>query len=190
MENGQPFCNHCENYYLPVSLGRTACTNCGCGQPNDDHDKQDPNFSHVEGKTVADEVGGSDIIKEESKTINLNTTDDYINLFHKKASDSELYYRGYDEAMSGKELDEDLAILSDDYYNGYQQHKFYNKTPQQSVAQELYNIKPNSNELPRGNGIKPEDFDRGPLQLTDGVGSVTASKVPFPIDVLQKFFEV
>ena len=191
MENGQPFCNHCENYYTPRSIGVVACTNCGCGKPEDDHNLLDDNFKkveankmleHVEGPTVADEAR-NDIIK---------TTDDYVTAFKKVANDGELYSQGYLDAEQGKPLDEDLAILSDDYYNGYEQYKFYNKTPQESVQQFTYDIKPQSNQIPRNfdGKLKPEDVDRGPLQLTDGIGHATASKLPFPADVISNFFEV
>jgi len=208
MENGQPFCNHCESYYLP-SLGKTACTDCGCGRPNDDHGELDDDFDgedmsitatrsldNVEGENVADEVGNKEIIKQDARTASykLATTDDYVSLFHTKiATDSDNYYRGYNDAMNGVPLDEDLAILSDDYYHGYEDRKYYNKTPQESIKQDLYDMKPNSNSNPRnfqGEGIKPADFDRGPLQLTDGIGSVSAGKVIIPNDIIEKFFEV
>ena len=183
MENGQPFCNSCEDYYLPVSIGTTACTKCG---------SNDKDLSHVEGETVADEDAGKDIIKTTS--VELNTTDDYINLFSTKvATDSDNYNRGYIEAMNGQELDEDLALLSDDYFNGYEQRKFYNKTPQQSVGQQLHDIKPNSNLIPRnwGGHLTPGQVDAGPIQLTDGIGrAAVSSKLPFPVDVVENFFEV
>jgi len=197
MENGQPFCNHCENYYIPKSLGVTACTDCGCKQPNDDHGRQDVNFSHVEGATVADEVGGRDIIKQDAITagVKLDTTDDYVKLFNSKiATDSDNYYRGFNDAINGKPLDEEFALLSKDYYEGYEQYKFYNKTPQQSIGQSLYDIKPNSNNLPRdyaGGGMTPGEYDRGPIELTDGQGrAAVASKLPFPTDVIENFFEI
>jgi len=182
MENGQPFCNRCEDYYLPTSIGKIACTRCG-------------DLEHVEGPTVSDEDAGKDIIKTtHTAAVELNTTDDYINLFNKKiATDSDNYYRGYNDAMNGQELDEDLALLSDDYYNGYEQYKFYNKPAQQSSGQKLYDIKPNSNLIPRNwdNVLTPERVDAGPLQLTDGIGrAAIAGKLPFPIDVVEKFFEV
>jgi hypothetical protein len=191
VENGEPFCNHCERHFVPTSLIRTACTYCGCGRPNDDHGLLDPDFEHVEGETVADEAGDKKIIKENSK--NIESTEDYLQVFASKtASDSSLYYQGYNDAMAGKPLDEDLAVLSDDYYNGYQQYKFYNKTPQESVKQVSYDIKPNSNQLDRNykSELTPGEVDRGPLELTDGFNHATASKLSFPVDVIEKFFEV
>jgi len=204
MENGEPFCNHCEKNFVPNNLTRIACTNCGCGQPNDDHGALDHLFAdgdlenshvasvdleHVEGPTVKDELAGKEIVKEESKRSFVENT---LDTFQKKSNDSELYYRGYNDAQAGKPLDEDLALLSDDYYHGYDQFKFYNKTPQQSVGQTLYDVKPNSNAIPRDNKMHPEDYDRGPLELTDGTGTVTAAKIAsiYPIDVIEKFFEV
>jgi len=186
MENGQPFCNRCEEHYLPASIGTVACAKCG---PND------KDLSHVEGKTVTDEDAGQDIIKTTTASVNpLATTDDYLELFNTRvATDSDNYYRGYNEAMNGQELDEDLALLSDDYYNGYEQYKFFNKSPQQSVSQQLYDIKPNSNLIPRNwdGQLTPERVDAGPIQLTDGIGrAAVSSKLPFPVDVVENFFEV
>lgn len=186
MENGQPFCNSCESHYLPASIGVTACTKCGAASQD---------LSHVEGETVADEDAGHDIIKTtRSASVELNTTEDYIRLFNTRvATDSDNYYRGYNDAMAGKELDEDLALLSDDYYNGYEQYKFYNKPAHDSTTQKIYDVKPNSNLIPRNwdNVLTPERTDAGPLQLTDGIGrSAIASKLPFPVDVIEKFFEV
>lgn len=196
MENGEPFCNHCETNFIPRTLGVTACTNCGCGKPNDDHNLGDGNFKHVEGPTVADEVGGKDIIKEDATTasVRLASTDDYVNFLNsKEATSSDLYAKGRNDAMAGSELDDDLALLSTDYYQGYEDYKFYNKTPQQSVGQTLFDIKPNSNKMPRSHGdLTPGDYDRGPLELTDGIGHATASKKLssiYPVDVMQKFLE-
>lgn len=185
MENGQPFCNSCESHYLPASIGTTACTKCGTSNKD---------LAHVEGETVADEDSGHDIIKTTASVNPLASTNDYLDLFSTRvATDSDNYYRGYNEALNGQELDEDLALLSDDYYNGYEQYKFYNKPAQQSSEQKLYDIKPNSNLIPRNwdNKLTPERVDAGPLQLTDGTGrAAISSKLPFPIDVIENFFEV
>ena len=137
------------------------------------------NKMHVEGPSVGD-LAPNEIVKEEVKT---SSVEDYLSIFHKTSNDSKLYYQGYNDAMAGKELDEDLALLSDDYYNGYEQYKFYNKSNQQSVGTgQVQDIKPNSNAL---RGSHPE-ADAGPLQLT------AARKLAsiYPIDVIQKFFEV
>jgi len=191
MENGEPFCNHCETNYFPGT--RVACTNCGCNQPANDHGIGENNFSgesltNVEGPTVKDLDGGRDIIKEDAK---MGSAGKYLNMFKKQANDSELYYEGYNDAMAGKPLDEDKALLSDDYFNGYEQYKFYNKTPQESAGQKLYDIKPNSNAIPRSDSMTPGEYDRGPLELTDGFGHATASRKfssIYPIDVIEKFF--
>jgi len=188
MENGEPFCNHCEKNFIPRNLTRIACTNCGCGEPANDHGNGSKNFlEHVEGPTVGDKVENANegIVKQD----HVASANPYLSMF-KQSNDSELYYQGYNDAQAGKPLDEDLALLSDDYFHGYEQYKFYNKTPQQSIGQSLYDLKPNSNAIPRDNKMHPEDYDRGPLELTDGTGHVTASSSIFPIDVVQKFFEV
>jgi hypothetical protein len=188
MENGEPFCNHCEKTYFPGT--RIACTNCGCGKPADDHGVTEGNFageslSNVEGPTAGDKDRGRDIVVEGAR---MGAAGTFYAMF-KQANDSELYYQGYGDAQSGKPMDEDLALLSKDYYEGYKTYKFYNKTPQQSIGQNLYDIKPNSNSIPRSHGITPGEADRGPLELTDGFNHATAS-VGLPIDIIQKFFEI
>ena len=185
MENGEPFCNHCERNFVPETLGpRMACTYCGCGRPNDDHNVGQDDFNgqdllaHAEGETVKDEDAGRNIIKQDATVgSKRDSADEFLDAFSKTANDSQLYYKGYMDAETGKPLDEDMALLSKDYYNGYEQYKFYNKTPQQSEGQKLFNIKPNSNEIPRQGQMTPGEADRGPLELTDGTNHATASKV-------------
>jgi len=185
MENGEPFCNHCERNFVPEALGpRMACTFCGCGRPNDDHNIGQDDFngkdllSHAEGETVKDEDAGRNIIKEDSTVSSKrDSADEFLEYFHSSSDASKLYYQGYMDAESGKLLDEDMALLSKDYYNGYEQYKFYNKSPQQSEGQKLFNIKPNSNQIPRQGEMTPGEADRGPLELTDGTNHATASKV-------------
>ena len=185
MENGEPFCNHCERNFVPEALGpRMACTYCGCGRPNDDHNIGQNDFNgqdllaHAEGETVKDEDAGRNIIKQDATVgSKRDSADEFLDAFSKTANDSQLYYKGYMDAETGKPLDEDMALLSKDYYNGYEQYKFYNKTPQQSEGQKLFNIKPNSNEIPRQGQMTPGEADRGPLELTDGTNHATASKV-------------
>jgi hypothetical protein len=84
----------------------------------------------------------------------------------------QLYYRGYEDAKSGKPLDEDLAELSDDYFHGYDQFKYYHIAPQGSAPQSLYDIKPNSNNNSR---MTQGEADRGLNELTDGHSFATAS---------------
>ena len=185
MENGEPFCHHCERNFVPEALGpRMACTYCGCGRPNDDHNIGQGDFNgqdllaHAEGETVKDEDAGRNIIKQDATVgSKRDSADEFLDAFSKTANDSQLYYKGYMDAETGKPLDEDMALLSKDYYNGYEQYKFYNKTPQQSEGQKLFNIKPNSNEIPRQGQMTPGEADRGPLELTDGTNHATASKV-------------
>ena len=202
IENGEPFCNHCEKNYIPTSFTRLACTYCGCGRPNDDHGLGEDNFMGEDLHTVEEnlhtvesakieegDVVDGDVIKTSDEHLaKKGSTEELINMF-KKSNDSKLYYQGYYDAMDGKPLDEDLALLSDDYYHGYDQYKFYNKSPQQSSGQQLYDMKPNSNSIQRGE-MTPEEADRGPLQLTDGTNRATAKKIAaiYPIDVIEKFF--
>jgi len=196
IENGQPKCASCEEYYMPVSIQHAKMAHCG--KP-DCPDLNAKDLSTVEGPTAAQLDKGRDIVKEESKK---NFVDMALDAFTKRSSASDLYNQGYLDAQSGKELDEDLALLSKDYYEGYTQYKFYNKTPQQSEGQSLFDIKPNSNEIPRSHSemsrMTPGDYDRGPLELTDGIGHATASikdvsrkfSSIYPADVIEKFFGI
>ena len=195
IENGEPFCNHCEKNYIPTSFTRLACTYCGCGQPNDDHGLLDEDFMGEDlhtieaGKIEEGDVVDGDVIKtSDEPVVKKGSAEEIIGMF-KKSNDSKLYYQGYYDAMDGKPLDEDLALLSDDYYHGYDQYKFYNKSPQQSSGQTLYDMKPNSNSIQRGE-MTPGEADRGPLELTDGSNHATAKKIAsiYPIDVMEKFF--
>ena len=201
MENGEPFCNHCERNFVPSNFTRIACTNCGCGQPNEDHGNLDHLFEngnahvanvdleHVEGPTVADEVRGKEIVKQESR---YSFVDMALESFQKKSNDSELYYRGYNDAHAGKPLDEDLAILSDDYFHGYDQHKFYNKTPLQSTGHDphgTHDLQHNTQPIGAHHEMRPMDYDRGPLELTDGFGHVTASKTASMYDAAHMFMD-
>jgi hypothetical protein len=58
---------------------------------------------------------------------------DYTEIIQKEASDSDVYFKGYQDALSGKEMDEGMANLSMDYYQGYKQGLLYNETNLQSA---------------------------------------------------------
>ena len=174
MENGEPYCNHCDTNFIPERIGaRMACTNCGCGDPANDHGLLDGNFDgssldtgsgqqvvacRVANYEEGDIAPDGDVVKTGDEEVTagrkFNSTEDYLDLFQKKATDSELYYRGYEEAKAGRPLDVDLAEVSDDYFNGYQDRSVYKSTPQNSAPQKLFDIKPNSNLLPRTQGSK------------------------------------
>jgi len=53
----------------------------------------------------------------------------YIEAIQKEASDSDLYTKGYQDRVTGKSMDEGLANLSLDYYQGYEQGALYNEKP-------------------------------------------------------------
>lgn len=57
----------------------------------------------------------------------------YLDIIRKEASDSDVYFQGYADATSGKEMDEGLANLSMDYYQGYKQGLLYNEENLQSA---------------------------------------------------------
>lgn len=54
---------------------------------------------------------------------------DYLDAISKVASDSDLYHKGYQDRITGKSMDEGLANLSMDYFQGYEQGAFYNQEP-------------------------------------------------------------
>lgn len=165
MENGEAKCASCEQYYIPESESHAKTAHCGFPGCADAEGKVDytqegmefvPNgnadnhFTLTAGKIEEGDVVDGDVIKTGDEETKLASTEDYLVAFTKTANDSELYYRGYEDARSGKPLDEDLSELSDDYFNGYDQFKFYNKDNQTSSPQTLFDIKPNSNQLDRG----------------------------------------
>ena len=168
-------------------IAHNACGLCGrdgeieengyCGHCND--------RGYVAKDGVIDEgdtVNGKMIKTTEEEDTHLASTQDYLDAFTRVANDSKMYYRGYEDARAGRELDEDLAELSDDYFHGYQQYTFYNQTNQDSAPQTLFDIKPNSNLAPRAE-LTQGHVDRGPNELTDGHGYATAGKkVADPLD--------
>ena len=181
IENGEVKCASCENYYIPESEAHVKAAHCGAPDCHDEREEEE--MKNADGVWVSsklhrnveegDVVDGR-VIKTTDEETRLASTDDYLNAFNKEASDSQLYYRGYEDAKAGRPLDEDLAELSDDYFHGYDQFKFYHIGPQQSVPQSLYDIKPNSNNNPR---MTQGEVDAGPNQLTDGHSFAThASK--------------
>ena len=191
IENGEVKCASCDNYYIPESEAHIKSAHCGFpGCPDAegkvDYKKEgmefipngnaDNHFTLVASKLIEDADEGDFIrgkmIKTTDEDTKLASTDDYLSAFNKVASDSELYYRGYEDAKAGRPMDEDLAELSDDYFHGYDQFKFYNMNAQGSVPQNLYDIKPNSNNNPR---MTQGEADLGLNELTDGHSFATAS---------------
>jgi hypothetical protein len=181
IENGEVRCSSCENYYIPKSEAHIKSAHCGAPECHDKRQEED--MKGVEGVYTAsklqedaeegDVVRGK-MIKTTDEETRLASTDDYLAAFEKTATDSQLYYRGYEDAKSGKPMDEDLAELSDDYFHGYDQFRFYHIPAQSSSPQSLYDIKPNSNNNPR---MTQGEVDSGPNELTDGHSFAThASK--------------
>jgi len=122
-----------------------------------------------------------------NRQMTLSSTQDYVDAFTKEANDSDLYYRGYMDGLAGKPLDETLAEVADDYFHGYDQAKHYNLKPQESSPQVVYDIKANSNLIPRAEET-PKVFNAGPAAVAASkTASEELSKV-FPVDVVNKFF--
>ena len=182
IENGEIKCASCETYYIPKSEAHIKSAHCGAPECHDIRQEEDMEgvggvwtSSKLHRNVEEGDVVDGRVIKTTDDETHLASTDDYLTAFKKTASDSQLYYRGYEDAKAGRPLDEDLAELSDDYFHGYDQFKFYNQVPQQSIPQNLYDIKPNSNNNPR---MMQGEVDSGPNQLTDGHSFAThASKV-------------
>jgi len=172
IENGEIKCASCETYYIPRSEAHVKSAHCGAPECHDERQEEDMKgvdgvwtSSKLHRNVEEGDVVDGRVIKTTDEETRLASTDDYLSAFSKTASDSQLYYRGYEDAKSGRPLDEDLAELSDDYFHGYDQFKFYHQMPQQSMPQNLYDIKPNSNNNPR---MMQGEVDAGPNQLTDG----------------------
>ena len=102
------------------------------------------------------------------------TSDDYVETIHKVASDSDVYYQGYGDATSGKEMDEGLANLSMDYYQGYKQGILYNQTNLESAPSNQESIDERSHySLPKSAPYHP-NFD--PTLIRDGVDPKVANQ--------------
>lgn len=175
IENGEVKCASCENYYIPESEAHVKSAHCGAPECHDAREEEEMKGAEgvmVAGKIEEGDVVDGDVIKTGDEETRLASTEDYLAAFEKTSSDSQLYYRGYEDAKSGKPLDEDLAELSDDYFHGYDQFKYYHIAPQGSAPQSLYDIKPNSNNNSR---MTQGEADRGLNELTDGHSFATAS---------------
>lgn len=102
----------------------------------------------------------------------------------KVSNDSELYTRGFLDHLHGKPLDEDLAVLSDDYFNGYDQARYYGKTPIESVG-----AKPHKVTQPASPDNSLEGWE--PVDRIDHVYDVDRSQIiasTLPTNVLEAFF--
>ena len=195
-ENGTPKCSVCENYYTPKSIAEAKLAHCGhCPEDNPDANKIEEG-DVVDGdvvKTASTEncpgcgektsrtwVNGSCNTcgyKDEDKSKTKKAT-------QKVSNDSELYTRGFLDHLHGKPLDEDLAVLSDDYFNGYDQARYYGKTPLESVGAQPHKVtKPASpdNSL---DGWEP--IDRINHKYDIDRSQIIASTLP--TNVLEAFF--
>ena len=191
IENGEIKCASCKNYYIPESEAHIKSAHCGFpGCPDAEgkvdykkevmefipNGKADDHFTLVASVIEEGDMVDGKMIKTTDEETKLASTEDYLAAFEKNASDSTMYYRGYEDAKAGRPLDEDLAELSDDYFHGYDQFKHYHEDPQKSAPQSLYDIKPNSNNNPRER-LTQGEADLGLNELTDGHGFAThASK--------------
>ena len=158
-ENGTPQCSVCKEYYTPKSIAQAKLAHCGhCPEDNPDNKIE-------EGDTI-----DGDVVKTASI---------------KFSNDSELYTRGFLDHLHGKPLDEDLAVLSDDYFHGYDQARYYGKTPLESVG-----AKPHKVTQPASPDGSLEGW--GPIDRVDHKYEVDRSQViasTLPTNVLEAFFD-
>jgi hypothetical protein len=102
----------------------------------------------------------------------------------KTSNDSELYTRGFLDHMHGKPLDEDLAVLSDDYFNGYDQARYYGKTPLESVG-----AKPHTVTIPASTDTSLDGWQ--PIDRIDHKYDIDRNEIiasTLPTNVLEAFF--
>lgn len=165
-ENGTPTCSVCETHYTPQSISDAKLAHCGhCPKDNPDANK-------IEEGDVVD----GDVIKTAGRIQKKST--------NKFSNDSELYTRGFLDHLHGKPLDEDLAVLSDDYFNGYDQARYYGKTPLESVGAQPHKV--TRPAAPDGSLEGWASIDR-----IDHVYDVDRSQViasTLPTNVLEAFF--
>ncbi len=104
----------------------------------------------------------------------------------KVSNDSELYTRGFLDHLHGKPLDEDLAVLSDDYFNGYDQARYFGKTPLESVG-----AKPHHVVIPEHIDTSLEGWEQSGIGGQDYHYDIDRSQViasTLPTNVLEAFF--
>ncbi len=165
IENGMPQCSVCNEYYTPTSIGHAKLAHCG-------HCPEDVLKHDVDEGDVVD----GDVVKTSSKKSSIIM----------QGSDSELYVRGYLDHLHGKPLDEDLAVLSDDYFNGYDQARFYGKTPLESVG-----AKPHHTVIPEHRDTALEGWEQSGIGGQDYEYDIPRNQIfasTLPTNVLEKFF--
>lgn len=165
IENGTPQCSTCGAHYTPTSITNAKLAHCG-------NCPEDVLKHNVDEGDVVD----GDVVKISSKASGRIT----------QGSDSELYVRGYLDHLHGKPLDEDLAVLSDDYFNGYDQARYYGKTPIESVG-----AKPHHVVIPEHIDTSLEGWGESGIGGQNYEYDIDRSQViasTLPTNVLEKFF--
>lgn len=162
MEHGESRCASCDAYYIPQSVEHARLSHCG--EPGCPDLKGDL----TEGDVVEAHDGKPHVVKTMSTaSTRLVSTEDYLEFLEDKTANStDLYYKGVEDRRRGRELDIDLAEKADTYLQGFDDAEVYEEpNARRSAPQRLVDIKPNSNMLPH-----PQ------------------SSLPFPNDVIEKFF--
>jgi len=179
-ENGAPKCTVCQEYYTPKSIADAKLAHCGhCPEDNPEANKIEEG-DVVDGNVVKTAPNFSD-----SKLLMDNYRKDTKEASTKISNDSELYTRGFLDHLHGKPLDEDLAVLSDDYFNGYDQARYYGKTPLESVGAKPHKVTTpafSDNSLEGWDQIGGQDY-RYDIDRSQIIAST------LPTNVLEAFFD-
>ena len=114
-------------------------------------------------------------------------SEDYMATIQKQASDSDVYYQGYADATGGKQMDEGLANLSMDYYQGYKQGLLYNENNLQSAPAKIEDVAMQS-YYPEKTNSAPYALDHNELRSMSDFPSGDYPKVGSSSDVKPHWF--
>ncbi len=204
IENGTPQCSVCHVYYTPKTIAEAKLAHCGnCPEDKvEEGDIVDGDVVKTSSKVATEKPSSCPGCGEKTSKTWVNGTcntcgyksDSSANKFvigshlasTKISNDSELYTRGFLDHLHGKPLDEDLAVLSDDYFNGYDQARFYGKTPLESVG-----TRPHHVVIPEHIDTSLEGWGQSGIGGQDYHYDVERSQViasTLPTNVLEAFF--
>lgn len=119
--------NNAQPMMQTASKETVACEICGDDIPHENRYDERPDMY------ICKDCNSDDHHNFEDRYASTWSSEDYMATIQKQASDSDVYYQGYDDATSGKQMDEGLANLSMDYYQGYKQGLLYNQTNLESA---------------------------------------------------------
>lgn len=135
------------------------CPGCGSGNVSNPTGKQ------LQCNRCNHKWGEMGDYEPEDDTMGKWSSVDYLKTMRRMANDSDLYEMGWKDRQEGKEMDQALASLSQDYYQGYAQGGFYYEQALESAPPNLQDMTEGNNELPknptasrqkRGSGVDPK----------------------------------